>query len=785
MNVIRAWRRLATVLVLMAAFAVAAFALVPIRADVTVLMPDRQSGELGLLLQAMQEGPANRVILIALELASGELPLKTPGPLSRAMKVELRNTVLFEQILNGEVPLDDAALRPFFEHRYRLNPPLDPAGFSAAGLRTALENLFERLQGFGAPLIEGIMGADPTLRSFNVAALWSPTTSAVKRQGVWVSGDSRRVLLLATTAEAGFDSPRQHATILAIQAAAAKLEASFGPLRLTYSGPSVIAVESRQRGESESQRLMLLSVPLIAGILFLFFRRLAVLLLASLPLVAGFLTGAALVAAIFGFVHVTTLGFGAILIGVAVDYPLHLLAHLRADNPARRAAHRIWPALFLGAATTIVGFLPLVFSSFPGVAQLGVFTIGGLAAAAGTARWLLPYVIPVAIALPRPRANWATMGLFQRPQRLRPFALAFGALSLGFLMIRGPDLWQRDIAALSPIPESLQAMDRDLRRNLSVASPRHLLIIAGDTVEEVLQRSGALIPHLETLTANGVIEAYELAARYIPSMAEQRFRLAAIPDTGALRANLAWAQSSLPFTSGAFEPFLNAVEAARLAGPIEPADIDAPLLRLRLESLLLRGEGGYRGLVLLRGLRNPDELREALPTEELAGVRYLDIKEATQGLMDDYRAETLLWAAVGGGLALVLLLAAIRSPKGVAEVFLPVGLSVPITAAAMSLTGGGLTIFHLLALLMVAGLGIDYAVFLRRSAEAGAEEVRERGDDLRAVCLCALTSFAVFALLASASIPLLSQIGSTVALGSVLSFIFGLAFAVPRQDRSA
>jgi predicted exporter len=104
----------------------------------------------------------------------------------------------------------------------------------------------------------------------------------------------------------------------------------------------------------------------------------------------------------------------------------------------------------------------------------------------------------------------------------------------------------------------------------------------------------------------------------------------------------------------------------------------------------------------------------------------------------------------------------------------PVVLSVLVTTAVMAQVAGGLSIFHLLGLLMVAGLGIDYAVFLQE----------KEGEGVRAVALCAATSIAVFALLATASVPILSQIGWTVAVGSLLSFALGLVFAAPTAERA-
>ena len=100
--------------------------------------------------------------------------------------------------------------------------------------------------------------------------------------------------------------------------------------------------------------------------------------LGFLPLLCGFIAGTVMVAAVFGTVHVTTLGFGATLLGIAVDYPLHLLSRIQGGLEPRAAARRIWPALLLGSATTVFAFLPLVMSSLPGLAQLGVFTVTGL-----------------------------------------------------------------------------------------------------------------------------------------------------------------------------------------------------------------------------------------------------------------------------------------------------------------------------------------------------------------------------------------------------------------------
>lgn len=762
-------------LAVLAGLAAAVFALVPIRADMAVLLPEGKGGALGLLSQSLREGTANRTIMMALGPREAAGPLENPGRLSGDFLDALEKTGRFDLLSNGSIRLDRTAIDPFFRYRYNLYPPLDPDAFTAGGLKAALERLLRVLHGFGGAIVKQIMAADPTLRTLDVAALWKPP-SAPMNDGVWVDRDGARVLLLARSKAPGFDYGAQTATISAVRSAAAALEPAFGPLALTLSGPSVIAVESQDIAERESRRLLLISVPLVAGILLLFLRSPMALPPAFLPLGYGFVAGTAAVTLVFGDVHVTTLGFGVTLLGIAVDYPLHVMAHLRAGAAPAAVARRIWPALRIAAGTTILAFAPLAVSSFPGLAQLGIFTITGLAVAAAVTRWGLPHLVA---ARTTPVAGpGMTRRLSPAFRAARVLSLAAGIAAAGVLLLHPGSIWQQDLAVLSPIPEGLRQQDLALRRDLYVPDPRDVLTVDGGNADAVLRKSEALLPLMQHLQDTGALEGFDMAARYLPSKTTQEDWLAGMPDRGALSANLAAAASGLPFAPNAFDPFLADVAKARAAGPVGLSDLAGSPLAARLDPLILEAQGDAKALVLLRGLRKPAELRRMIADSHIAGVTYLDVKEAAQDLLDGYRRETLRWVGLGAVLAIGLVAIAMRSVRGVAAVIGTVALSVLVTTAALLLTADGLSIFHLLGLLMVAGLGIDYAIFL-----GGADASDGTGDALRAVTLCAATSFAVFALLATAAIPILAQIGATVALGCALSWLFAILFALPRRKQ--
>lgn len=767
--------RLILVLLVLAAAGAALFRFVPIQSDMTVLLPEQQSGDLGLLFGALQQGAASRTVMIGLapDVAAG--PVDRPRALSRAFRRALEKSGHFESVANGEIRRDRSAIEPFFRYRYHLAPALDADRYSAAGLRAAFEDLVRRLQGFGGAVVKDIMAADPTLRTFDVLSRWTPPPTK-RRQGVWVDADARQLLFLARTAGDGFSFTGQSATIAAVHAAAGRLEETFGPLRVVMSGPSVIAVESRKQAESESRRLVLLSVPLVAGLLLLFLRRLIVLPLGFLPLLCGFIAGTAMVTGVFGTVHVTTLGFGVTLLGIAVDYPLHLLSRIQGGLDPGAAARRIWPALLLGAATTVCAFVPLILSSLPGLAQLGVFTVTGLVVAVLVTRWGLPALIGTA---DRPPVRWGgkvpalVHGALGQG---RAAAMILGVVALALLVGRDQPVWQNDLAALSPIPESVRIRDRALRRDLAATDPRYLLSVSGETTEQALRRSMPLQSFLAERQASGDLAGFEMAALFLPSKQAQAARFAALPASDILRRDVQAAQAGLPFKDGFFDPFIQRVAEARKSGPIGPGDIADDTVRARIETLLLTSDQGTQALILLRGVRNSGEFQEALRNAGFATVRYWDLKQTAEEVMAGFRDETLRWVALGGGLALLLLAVVLRSLRAVTEVLAPVLLSVTLTAMAMMFIAGGLTVFHLVALLMVAGLGIDYAVFLRHGRQSDDSDSVSRGDTVRAVTLCAATSIAVFALLATAAVPILSQIGWTVAIGSAASLVLCLIF---------
>ncbi|MGB1580122.1 MAG: MMPL family transporter, partial [Nevskiales bacterium] len=487
---------------------------------------------------------------------------------------------------------------------------------------------------------------------------------------------------------------------------------------------------------------------------------------------------------VFGGIHGITLAFGVTLLGVAIDYPLHLISHRQADETVKQSMQRIWPTLRLGVLSTCIAYLTLLASEFNGLAQLGLFTVVGLLVAAVTTRWLLPLLLPPARA--DVTQGFVRYGLSALQSARLPM-LSLWLVLLGAVAVLGwgqGQLWQNDLAGLTPVPAELQKTDAQLRRELGAAELRHLLVIEADDQQAVLAASEQADETLQGLIKAGQLRGYDHPARYLPSQARQQARQAALPAIQDLRSRLAAAVEGLPFKEGLFDPFLDDVAQARSAPPITAAIYADSPMQARLAALLKpTAEQGWRALIPLQGIQSLPQVAQAL--NDLPHARLVDLKTASENMVAGFRNEAL-WRIAAAGLAIVLIAVWGLPRNQWLPVLLPVATTVLAEAALFQLAGLPLTLFHLISLMLVGGIVLDYALFFNRKEAVQADYART----LHALTVCAVSTLTVFGILALSEIPVLRAIGVTVAAGVLMGYSLtaltaqGAARVKPEQHAS-
>lgn len=740
-----------------------------INTDLTLLLPRDAGPAEQLIVQQLREGVASRLILIALE----DAPEAKLAETSKTMAALLRESALFNYVGNGERALSPEARELLFSYRYLLSPNVTPERFTSTGLRAALKTRLAELASAIGMIGRAMLPGDPTGELFRISETWAGQTAQLVKRDVWFSEDGQRALLVVESKAAGFDLDGQEQALRTIKRIFSEAGGN-NSANILLSGPGVFGVEARDKIQSDITRLSTLDIVFLIALLGLIYRSGRLILLIMTPLLSGALIAVVTVGLVFGSIHGVTLAFGTTLIGVANDYPIHLFTHMAPRKSLKETLKRIWPTLRLGVLATIAGFSSMLFSGFEGLAQLGLFAIVGLLGAAIVTRWVLPAFVPVGFDLPKwPRFGPWALATLGRAQRLRLAPVLLMCLAIAYLALTQRPLWNDDPANLSPVSNETKATDASLRGELGAPELSKLMVIFADSQEQALRRSEALATELRILSERGAISGFDMAALYLPSLETQNLRRAALPDATTLERRLDQAMQDLPFKADVFAPFVRDVQAAKNQTPLDMHSFDGTPLSLKLGSLLFQRDRQWVALVPLNGVADPAQLSAMLTDIDLRDTLYLDLKAESQSLMTTYRNEALVLCA-WGALAITLLLAfGLRSWSAVARVLMPMLAALSVVCALIVAIGQGLTLFHLVSLLLVVGISIDYALFFNHGARDEQEKVRT----LLSLLTCSLMTLVAFGVLIISHTIVLSAIGTTVALGALFAFVFSAMLA--------
>lgn len=802
----------------LAAVALAAWVVAGARysADLTAFLPRSPDARQQLLITQLQSGLPSRTLLIGIE---GGEPASRAGA-SRQLAAALRGSGLFEQVQNGEREAFAEVGRWLFEHRYQLSAAITPDRFGVQGLREAFAETLSLLGTPAGAAAADLLPRDPTGEMQRIAEALIPAESPRLEGGVWVSRQAPRAVLLASTKADGADLDAQQAAIERVRTAFAALaQPGARGLALQLSGAPVFAVQSRALIEREVQWLAIAGTLVMATLLLAAFASPRALAAAVLPVGSGVLAGIAAVALGFGHVHGMTLGFGATLIGESVDYAIYYLVQARRAGPDaaggpgwRHWLRTGWPTVRLGLWTSLCGFGALVFSGFPGLAQLGVFSIAGLVGAALTTRWLLPVLLPdgaPGTGLRRLLGRITGAALAWLPH-LRWPVLALGAVAL-VLLAQRTQLWRADLTALSPLSPQALALDAALRADIGASDARTLVVVQGDDAETTLQRAEATAARLDGLVERGHLAGYDSVTRFLPSRATQQRRLASLPDVATLSDRFAQAARGTPLEPRAASlaySFAHELALARAAAPLTPAVLMTSPAKPLVDALLLRPATPGAAWTALLPLQAPasaggqsagnagtaagiDAAMLGAALRGQPGAQVLDVKVELDNLYQRYLREASWQALIGAAAVVALVGLALRQTRRTLAVCQPLALAVLFVLAALAASGVALGILHLVGLLLVVAVGSNYALFFDQVQRASppvtaagsdgsapaAVPAAHDVDTLASLLLANVTTVASFALLAFSQIPALSAIGTVVAPGALLALLLAAVFA--------
>ncbi|MDT8379901.1 MAG: MMPL family transporter [Desulfotignum sp.] len=761
---------------------------------VTALLPDSDP-EIADFKTFITQVPAAEALYIQINTDNPD-----PDLLARAGDAfydAIKNTLFFTDILY-QFSQDDVLrlVNLMGEKKYRLLEKEDlflaESNMNKRGLEKRLQEIKRQLVSSSGVFTAHTLARDPfALNNMilkKLVAFQSDMPGAMVGESRIISKTGTSLLMVATPTFPAVDTEKSKEMFNRLSHERQRITADFDQtIHIGFSGAHLATLDNSATIQSDVKRTILV---LGAAILFmgiLFFRRFYHVLLIFVPSMVSLAFAGAVAALISHEISAIALGCGALLVGITVDFGIHILFHTDTLGTAHagKIIKKLRRPLITGAATTITAFGCLVFSSLPGQRQMGWISILGIFGAATFALTILKYFITVQPWSPAPpRVSLVNISNTLMALRKRHAILLFSlciALTLAGLAGLGRFTFDGDVAALNHLSPRTQADMDNFLDTWGQASPTIFMVQATD-LEQALEKNDALFKILKEMEKKNQINSPASLSTILPSFMEQEKRLDRMKEVfsqqriSTLKTDLDQACLESGFSQTAFTPFfeeLTKISKGIFPAPVMLEDFKATVVSPLIKSRLIEKPGQI--LVLTTAVISDKTLlpmisarvKTALPGTLVIDKPYL-VKKITTMVADEFK-QFLVWAALS--MVLVLSLCQ-RRPKVILTTIIPVVLSTFITAGLMGLAGIPVNLISIVFVIFVFGVGVDFSIFLVHHGMSSGRDGRQITPG--AVIICGMTTIGAFACLCFARHKALVSIGAAGLTGMTVSLFTAL-----------
>ena len=482
--------------------------------------------------------------------------------------------------------------------------------------------------------------------------------------------------------------------------------------KIFISGVPMHTATMTKHSKSELGTISVLGIISAILLTYMLFRRFYTLFPVVSCLFIGFVMGITSLFLFFDSPHILSLVFGTTLIGLGIDYTFHTLSSPASHNTTQNIYHSY--------LTTVLCFLPLLFSSLDLLRQISTFTITGITTIYVAIRTFKPTDIKFS---PRPMRIPAPLSMRTRVSLITAILLIIVA-TLPFTRI------ENNMSMLyRPSPELL-AGDR-LMSELNNGASSKFLMVRGPDLQSVLETE-------ETLKQEYNIKFFGVSS-IIPSIKRQNENRELIRTLYTTQSNKIRKELGLRHPPRFIE-----------TPPLTIDNIQSEFLKSWLAKLVLEFNGQIYSISQIPSDTQiqHENARIISPANDLTHQISQYSHEANQLLMICAITLFILLSVLYGRRAIFYLI--------------PSVLGLGLTVAILTIFGQPITFFHLLSLFIVIGLGMDYTIFHINSNSA---------HEVRPVFFSFLTSFIGFGLLSFTTFFLIRSMGITLGLGLLTSYL--------------
>lgn len=609
---------------------------------------------------------------------------------------------------------------PYFltEEDYpRMDSLLSIRGFIAGQLETDKQLLMFPTSG----MLSANLQKDPL-------NLFSPVVSKLSRtqdahveiyDGRIFTPDMKRAIAILES-PFGNSETRNNAILMEmLQQAADSIEHSYNNVSVHYIGGPAIAVENAAQIKRDSVLSISIAVLLITILLVIAFRKFRNILLIVISVGWGWLFALAVLSTIHNSVSLIVIGISSIILGIAVNYPLHLIAHTDHTQSMRQVLREIITPLIIGNITTVGAFMALVPLQATALQDLGIFSAFILIGTILFVIVFLPHSVKVNAKNPDGKPLKALEWISNLTlENHRWVSLTVLALTCLFAYYSPDTKFDTNMGHINYMTQEQQADMKYFNTFTSGTSDSTQCIYVvspGSSIDEALASSLSIYGPLTQLAANHNNALLTTCHRFLPSQTEQKKRLRLwssfiekhredfnnkLPDAAALSG----------FQKDAFTPFLEIVNSE-----YEPKDFSffSPLHPLYAQCLSLDSlNDNYR---IISNLRVSSDLVEEVKKEidAISGNHFSFDVQSMNSAMADGLSENFNYIGWACGLIVFFFLwFSFGSIELALLSFLPMAMSWIWILGIMGMSGMQFNIVNIILATFIFGQGDDYTIFM-------------------------------------------------------------------------
>ena len=729
------------------------------KTDISAFFIAGDSAEEILLANEMQSGALSSRYIISI---SSESEAAVSSAFTSLFKSELANIKgIIDVWIPGKNTVPVPALQKLYASHASQIYSLEPESYlnkllTEKGLQSRAAMLKKLLLSPQASMIKKIALQDPLLLSLaGFESVRSQFKDVIKK-------DQRFQNLILQTEAAGLDIKRQKRIQKQIKKLFSDLAAKQGhKYSLAMTGVPVFAGHTQQLMQGDITRVSIISSILITLLFIWIFRSYKALFWTALLMVAVVSSAVLVTQLVFGYVHGITMAVGSTLIGICIDYPIHALVHSQAVAVEQRtsAISRIWPSMILGGLTTLIGYVALGFSGYPGFQQIAVYAGTGILVSLLLTRYILPAFFSKQ-NLRRPSLVFSKAWI-EFCLRYRLPLLAFVMLLLGLSLSNISRLhWIEDMQQLTPELDQLKENDRMIRsRMLSSIEPGRFVLVSGNDVESAIQMAEQVYQKLDAMKEQGLVHEYYGLYPWLLSQKQQQINYQALQVRIDENTKAKWKKALVKH--GLSVKRLGQLDYSETDFLTLSEIFDSPVKRFIENQIVVSGQ---RVLIMIwLAKHQPEALQNAF--SDLAGVQYFSQRDMLNRMAGKYQQRAQVSLLFGLITIILLLLMRYKNLWVTVQTLLPAMIAAFFILAGWSLTGQAVSFLHLVGFLLAVAICVDYGIFYRENRSGNIVLTYQ------AMAASMLTSSVAFGCLAIANTSALQTLAQVVALGVIVGFL--------------